>query len=108
MKMARNRTISLQDPDEYFAADDAGSACRCHWPLSRFSSKDDLPANAFRVRREGKPLRTFPDHALLIGSTTFAPKAQNGFAVVRFHDRFMRGRNPEMKKLSNISMTSYA
>src|SRR5262249_44409098 len=33
---------------------------------TRFSSlfEHDLRANAFRVCREGKPLHTFPDHAL--------------------------------------------
>src|SRR5499427_3318610 len=44
------------------------------WPFHIITScssslfEHDLRANAFRVCREGKPLHTFPDHALVVAA----------------------------------------
>jgi hypothetical protein len=42
----------------------------------------DLRANAFRVCREGKPLHTFPDHALSPRGV-FAPLRYDVLVVIR-------------------------
>src|SRR5215470_15272552 len=52
----------------------------------------DLRANAFRVCREGKPVSTFPDHALDVSFQEVVHSALTGNSEVAKHQRFAENR----------------
>src|SRR5215468_1365280 len=63
-------------------------------PTSCSSSlfEHDLRANAFRVCREGKPVSTFPDHALAVSFQEVVHSALTGNSEVAKHQRFAENR----------------